>query len=88
MASLYKKGGQGNPENHRPISVLNVAHILMAYIVHDRISSKLDTLLGNQKSGFRKGRSTINPIRLKDIVEQGHDRLVLVLLLNREKDFD
>ena len=73
IASLhYKKGDHENPENYRPISLLNITYKLMAHIIHERISCKIDLLLGNNQSGFRKGRSTIDPIycvrSLQDIV--------------------
>ena len=91
IASLFKKGDHENPENYRPISLLNVTYKLMAYIIHNRICYNLDPHLGNLQSGFRKGRSTVDPIycvrRLQDIVEQGNDRLIMILL-DWEKTFD
>ena len=91
IASLYKKGDHENPENYRPISLLNVTYKLMAYIVHQRISEKLDPLLGDLQSGFRPGRSTVDPLycvrRLQDVVEKGKDRLILIFL-DWEKSFD
>jgi len=84
IACLYKKGDHENPENYRPISLLNVTYKLMAYIIQERISEKLDDFLGNLQSGFRKGRSTIDPIfcvrRIQDIAEHGHDRLIMIML--------
>ena len=83
-SSNFKKGDHENPEIYRPIRLLNVSYKLMAYIIHDRICSKLDQYLGHQQAGFRKGRSTLDPLycvrRLQDLVEKGHDKLVMILL--------
>ena len=63
----------------------------MAYIIHNRISSKIDKLLGDSQSGFRQKRSTIDPIfcvrRLQDLAESGSDRMVMIFL-DWEKTFD
>ena len=84
IASLYENGDRENPDNYSPISLLNITHKqLMTYIIYKRISSKMDPLLCTNQSGFRKGRSTIDPIycvrRLQAIVERGKDKLVMLL---------
>ena len=91
IASLFKKGDHENPENYRPISLLNISYKILAYIMHERISSKIDKLLGDNQSGFRRKRSTIDPIycvrRLQDLAESGKDRMVMIFL-DWEKAFD
>jgi len=52
--------------------------------VHARICKSIEKELGHQQSGFRKSRSTVDPIfcvrRIQDVVERCGDRLILVLL--------
>ena len=91
VASLYKKGDHDNPENYRPISLLNTSCKIFAYILKVRIAVALDNKIGETQSGFRKGRSTIDPLfcvrRLVDVVEQGYEPLVMIFL-DWEKAFD
>ena len=91
IASLYKKGDHENPENYRPISLLNVSYKIYAYILKSRLAMALEEHLSPTQFGFRASRSTIDPLfclrRLTDVVEQGHDKLILIFL-DWEKAFD
>ena len=42
IASLYKKGDHENPENYRPISLLNVSYKIYAYILKSRLAMALE----------------------------------------------
>ena len=84
IASLYKKGNHDNPENYRPISLLNTAYKLHAYMITVRLAAAIDLHLGDTQFGFRRGKSTAEALfcvrRLTDVVEQGHERLFLIFL--------
>ena len=54
VASIYKKGDHDNPENYRPISLLNTTYKIYCIILHHRISNKIDTHLGETQFGFRR----------------------------------
>ena len=90
IASLYKKGDHENPENYRPISLLNTTYKIFAFVLKVRLASALEKHLHQTQFGFRKGRSTVDPLfclrrRITDVVEQGNDQLVLIFL-DWEKD--
>ena len=91
VASVYKKGNHDNPENYRPISLLNTTYKLCAYMLKTRIAESIDSQIWNTQFGFRKGKSTAEALfcvrRLTDVVEQGHESLFLIFL-DWEKAFD
>ena len=93
IASLDIKGDHENPENYRPIALLNVSYKIYAYILKSRLALALEknTSASPTQFGFRAARSTIDPLfclrRLTDVVEQGHDKLVMIFL-DWEKAFD
>ena len=91
IASLYKKGNHDNPENYRPISLLNTTYKLYAYMIKVRLAAAIDSYLGDTQLGFRKGKSTAEALFcvrcLTDVVEQGRERLSLIFL-DWEKAFD
>ena len=62
IASLYKKGDHENPENYRPISLLNVSYKIYAYILKSRLAMALEEHLSPTQFGFRSSRSTIDPL--------------------------
>ena len=61
IASLYKTGEYDNPENYRPITLLNAVYKIYAYIIKNRITETLDEHTGETQFGFRKGKSTAEP---------------------------
>ena len=91
IATLYKKGNHEDPENYRPISLLNVSYKIYAYTIKNRLAQVLEDYINPTQFGFRKGRSTVDPLfcvrRISDVAEQGHESLVLVFL-DWEKAFD
>ena len=57
-------------ENRRPISLRNTDYKLLAYIFKTRLQSGISNIVAESQSGFLKGRSIHNNIRLvMDIVE-------------------
>ena len=65
LAFIYKKGGADLPQNYRPIALLNVIYKLLASIIQTRISSKMDGTLDENQYGFRKGKSTAQPLFIR-----------------------
>ena len=90
LAIIYKKGGTDLPQNYRPIALLNVIYKLLASIIQARLSSKMDVTLDENPFGFRKGKSTAQPLfilrRTQEIQEEA--ALECHLLLDLEKAFD
>ena len=88
---LYKEGAHDNPENYRPISLLNSYYKIFTRVIQVRLSTVLESFLGDTQYGFRPKRSTAEPLfcvrRLAEFAEQGTDPLYLIFL-DWEKAFD
>ena len=84
MAVIYKKGKTEQPENYRPIALLNIGYKLMASMIQKRLSEAMDDRIDPAQLGFRKGRSTSQPIhiyrRVQEIHEEAGLELVTILL--------
>ena len=80
--SLFKKGHTQNLANYRPISLLNYLYKLFAYILKQRLSSKIDKHLQKVQYGFRSKRSTAHALfvarRLQDLAEESQQNMVFV----------
>ena len=91
LVTLYKKGNVENPANYRPISLLNTLYKIYASIIQIRLATGLDDVLWETQYGFRKKRSTSQPLfitrRLQDHAECTGDKLFMVFL-DWEKAFD
>ena len=91
LVTLYKKGNVEDPANYRPIALLNTIYKLYAAILQKRLAAGLDEKLWETQYGFRKKRSTAQPLfitrRLQDLAESSGDKLFLVFL-DWEKAFD
>lgn len=71
IIKLPKKGDLSKCENWRGITLLNTINKLISIIIHNRISSVLNTVLRKEQAGFRPGRSCIDHINtLRIIAEQ------------------
>ena len=82
--TLYKKGNVENPANYKPIALLHTLYKIYASLIQKRLCLGLDQRLCNTQYGFRKCRSTSQPLfikrRLQDQAEQKRDKLFLVFL--------
>src|SRR2546425_3691870 len=59
LISIKKSGKKkANPESLRPIILLNVIRKLLALVIIQRISSRIDSHIPITQSAYRKGRST------------------------------
>lgn len=60
-------------ENRRPITLRNSEYKLQTYIFTSRLQTGISNLIAEAQSGFLKGRSIHNNIRLvMDIIEYRH----------------
>ena len=64
LAVIYKKGSTDKPENYRPIALLNIGYKLMASMIQKRLSDAIDDRIDPSQFGFRKGKSTAQPIHI------------------------
>ena len=91
IAVLFKKGSTDNPENYRPIALLNTTYKILASIIQRRLAEGMDQAIDEMQFGFRKGRSTSQPLqivrRTAEIVEEAGDSMYM-LLIDWEKAFD
>lgn len=60
---IHKKGSTSDPSNYRPISLLNAVYKIYAAILQRRLEVVLDQHLQRSQYGFRKGRSTTQPLQ-------------------------
>ena len=60
LAVMYKKGKTEQPENHRPIALLNIGYKLMASMMHKRLSEAMDDRIDPAQFGFTKVRAHHN----------------------------
>lgn len=84
VACIYKKGDTSNPANYRPISLLVTAYKLYARILQARLSAVMEAHLRSTQYGFRKGKSTADPIhiarRVQEAFEDKHSHLYYLFL--------
>ena len=84
LVTLYKKGNVEDPANYRPIALLNTIYKICASISQIRLANGLDDTLWETQFGFRKKRSTSQPLfvtrRLQDQAECTGDKLFMVFL--------
>ena len=91
VVSIFKKGDTALPQNYRPISLLNSSYKIFTKILQKRIAEATDQYISNTQFGFRRSRSTAEPLfcvrRLQDLGEAGHENIILIFL-DWEKAFD
>ena len=84
IASIYKKGDPAKLENYRPIALLPIFCKLLASLLKLRLTDRLEPWILKTQYGFRKKRSTSQPLfiarRLMDIAERQRSPLTLILL--------
>ena len=93
VAEIFKGGGKDitNPASYRPISLLSVIYKLYARLVQVRLAQGIDHRIRDRQYGFRKGRSTGDPIhivrRVQELFESTSSPLYL-LFLDWQQAFD
>ena len=73
LAVIYKRGKTEQPENYRPIALLNIGYKLMASMVQKRLAEAMDDRVDPAQSGFRKSRSTSQPIHIYRRIQETHE---------------
>lgn len=84
VVSIFKKGDSTDPANYRPISLLAILYKIYTGILQRRISRAIDQRIRHTQYGFRKYKSTLQPIhvirRAQELREAGGDPLYLLFL--------
>ena len=91
VKNIFKKGERNDCENYRGISLMNTGYKIYAKIINNRIMKIADCLIGEEQSGFRKGRSCIdNVFVIKQIIEQRREKNLEthIAFVDFEKAFD
>ena len=91
LAVIYKKGKTDKPDNYRPIALLNIGYKLMASIIQKRLAEAMDDRIDPAQFGFRKSRSTSQPIHIYRRIQEIHEEAgleLVTILLDWEKAFD
>ncbi len=91
IASIYKKGDPKKQENYRPISLLTSIYKVYTALLQIRIAKAIDDDIFETQFGFRKAKSTSNPIGcIKRILEraEGTKHPIFLVFLDWEKAFD
>ena len=92
VVEIYKgKGSHTDPEMYRPISLLSTAYKLFARLLQSRLETAIDHKLRHTQFGFRKNRSTSQPIHIvRRLIEQAErkNESLYSLFLDWEKAFD
>ena len=90
-ATIYKKGNPELPHNYRPIALLNIAYKLLAIIILKRSLPHIDDRIDKSQYGFRKSRSTAQPLFILRRAQEMQEEAGLgthILLIDWEKAFD
>ena len=91
IASIFKKGDPKKQQNYRPISLLNIVYKIYAALLRDRLMEAVDEDAQRTQYGFRRSRSTSEPVHcVKRIVEAAcsSQEPVFLVFLDWEKAFD
>jgi hypothetical protein len=62
ICPMYKKGDKSECFNYRGIPLLNTAYKLLATAINNRLNIYTESLLSQEKNGFRRNRSTTDNI--------------------------
>ena len=92
VVQIYKQGKP--PEeysSYRPIALLNITYKILAKMIQERLRNSLDDRIVPFQYGYRRGRSTAEPIfiarRTQDLAERSGTPLY-ILALDYSKAFD
>ena len=80
LAVIYKKGPKDKPENYRPIALPTIGYKLMASMTQKRLSEAMDGRIDPAQFGFRRGRSTAQPIHIYRRIQEIHEEVGLELV--------
>ena len=85
VVNIYKGSGPSqDPIRYRPISLLNVLYKLYARMIQKRLAAHVDKRILDTQYGFRRGKSTGDPIhiirRIQEMFEATSSPLHMVFL--------
>jgi len=88
IALVYEKGSTEQPENYRPIALLNTTYKTLASIIQRRLAEGMDHKTDRRQFRFRKARSTSQALFIYRRVGELHGEPgtpLTTLLLDWEK---
>ena len=90
---IFKDGDMTDPNNYRPISLLNVLSKILEQCVNSRLTSFLETtgFYSDRQFGFRRGRGTHDALKtINDYITEHIDAndKCLAVFLDISKAFD
>lgn len=92
IVPIYKnKGNKRDCNNYRGISLISTAMKILEQIIDKRLRTTLESTLHESQSGFRKGRSTQDPIfSMKQLIQKAssEQKKVYLAFIDLEKAFD
>ena len=91
IIKLPKKGDLSNCNNWRGITLLSITSKIFGRIILRRITGAIDSILRQEQTGFRKGRSCMDHIfTLRQIIEQSEEwnSALYIVFVDFEKAFD
>jgi Reverse transcriptase (RNA-dependent DNA polymerase)/Domain of unknown function (DUF6451) len=91
LIKIPKKGDLSNCNNWRGITLLSIPSKVLAKVILNRISDKIDESIRKEQAGFRPGRSCIDQINtLRIIIEQVTElnNPLHICFIDYEKAFD
>ena len=69
LTLLFKKGDKRVLDNWRPISLLNTDYKILARVLSQRLQRVIQKLVSSDQTGYIKGRSAANNLRLvQDVI--------------------
>ena len=90
LAIVCKIGATDKPENYRPIALLSLSYKILAKMIQIRLCNGLDDHLDSQQYGFRKAKSTSQPLFIYIIILEMHEEagLEMYTLIRLGQTFD
>jgi hypothetical protein len=70
MIALMKKSKATKCSDHRTISLTAHTAKILAKIIRRRIDRKIEDILGEDQFGFRRGKGTMDAIRMMRIIAE------------------
>ncbi|KAH9590388.1 hypothetical protein MS3_00003092 [Schistosoma haematobium] len=91
IVSIYKKGSKSSCDNHRGISLINIASKILASIIIGRLTKTRELQTRENQAGFRSDRDCIGHISIiRQVLEYRHayQRPTMIVFLDLKAAFD
>ena len=92
IVTIFKKGNVEDPNNYRPIALVQSLCKLQAAILRNKLIDAIDSRIDKVQYGFRARRSTTQPYfvakRAVDIAGASGDRLLLTSWIGRRRSIE